>query len=84
MASLTVRIGEESYKALREIAARSGESMQVVLAKAIEEYRRKSFLENANAAFANLCKDAKAWHREQKERAAWDMRLGDQGHPLRC
>ena len=77
MVSLTVRIGEESYKALREIAARSGESMQVVLAKAIEEYRRKSFLENANAAFANLRRDTKAWHREQEERSAWDMTLRD-------
>lgn len=77
MASLTVRIGEESHKALREIAARSGRSMQAVLAKAIEEYRRKSFLENANAAFADLRKDTKAWHREQEERAAWDVTLSD-------
>jgi predicted CopG family antitoxin len=77
MASLTVRIGEESYKALREIEARSGKSMQAVLAKAIEEYRRKSFLENVNAAFANLRRDTKAWHREQEERSAWDMMLRD-------
>ena len=77
MASLTVRIGEESYKALREIAALSGKSMQAVLAKAIEEYRRKSFLENANAAFANLRRDSKAWHREQEERSAWDVTLRD-------
>lgn len=73
MASLTVKIGEESYKALREIAARSGKSMQAVLAKAIEKYRRKSFLENANTAFADLRKNTKAWHREQEERSAWDV-----------
>jgi predicted transcriptional regulator len=77
MASLTVRIGEKPHKALREIATRSGESMQEVLAKAIEEYRRKRFLENANAAFAALRRAPKAWRQEQRERAAWDVTLGD-------
>lgn len=77
MASLTVRIGEEAHRVLREIAERSRESMQAVLAKAIEEYRRKSFLESANAAFAALRKDPKAWRREQEERAAWDVTLRD-------
>jgi plasmid stability protein len=33
MASLTVRIGEESHKALREIAARSGKSMRAPFPK---------------------------------------------------
>lgn len=50
MASVTVRIGEQSHKALREIAKRSGESMQTILAHAIEAYRRERFLEHANAA----------------------------------
>ena len=77
MASLTVRIGEEAHRVLREIAERSRESMQAVLAKAIEEYRRKSFLESANAAFAALRKDPKAWRRAQEERAAWDVTLRD-------
>lgn len=77
MASLTVRIGEESHKALREIGARTGKSMQAVLAKAIEEFRRQTFLENANAAFAALRKDHKGWRREQEERAAWNATLSD-------
>jgi predicted transcriptional regulator len=77
MASLTVRIGEESHKALREIATRTGRSMQSVLAKAIEEYRRQTFLENANVAFAALQRDRKRWRREQGERIAWDATLSD-------
>jgi len=77
MASLTVRIGEKSHKALREIATRTGKSMQSVLAKAIEEYRRQTFLENANAAFAALRSDHKRWRREQRERAAWDTTISD-------
>ena len=77
MPSLTVRIGEKSHKSLREIAERTRESMQAVLAKAIEEFRRKSFLEDANAAFAVLRRDPKAWRREQEERAAWDVTLSE-------
>ncbi len=77
MQSLTVRVDGESHAVLRRIAARTGQSMQSVLAKAIEEYRRKSFLEDANAAFAALRADPRAWRREQRERAAWDVTLGD-------
>lgn len=77
MSSVTVRIGEKSHEALREIAERSGESMQAILAKAIEAYRRERFLESANAAFEALRKDPKAWRREQEERAEWDATLSD-------
>jgi len=77
MPSSTVRIREDTHKALREIATRTGKSMQSVLARAIEEYRRKTFLENANAAFAALRKDHTGWRREQRERAAWDATLSD-------
>mgnify|MGYP001175415299 FL=1 len=75
MASVTVRIGEQSHKALREIAERSGESMQALLTHAIEAYRRERFLESANAAFEALREDQKAWRREQEERAEWDATL---------
>lgn len=77
MASVTVRIGEKSHKALRELAERSGESMQAVLTHAIEAYRRERFLESANAAFEALRKDQEAWRREQEERAEWDATLSD-------
>lgn len=77
MASVTVRIGEQSHKALREIAERSGESMQAVLTHAIEAYRRERFLESANAAFEALRKNPNAWRREQEERAEWDATLSD-------
>ncbi len=77
MASVTVRIGEQSHKTLREIAERSGESMQAILTHAIEAYRRERFLESANAAFETLRKDPKAWRREQEERAEWDATLRD-------
>jgi hypothetical protein len=74
---VTVRIDEATRQKLREISAREKEPMHVVLAKAIEEYRRKRFLQEANAAFARLKRDPKAWREELEERAAWDVTIGD-------
>lgn len=70
-----VRIGAYTHKSIREIAARSGQSMHSVLETAIEQYRRKVFLETANVAFAALLKDRKIWLHEREERAAWDATL---------
>ena len=41
--STTVRISEQTHHRLRELAAQSGESMQAVLDKALEQYRRQKF-----------------------------------------
>ena len=77
MPSLTVRIDEASRQVLRELAEHRGTSMQEILATAIEEYRRRHFLETANAAFAALHKQPKAWKQEKEERKAWDRTLRD-------
>jgi predicted DNA-binding protein len=54
MATTTVRIGEETRQVLRDLSARTGQSARTILRQAIEEYRRKRFLQEANAAFAAL------------------------------
>ena len=77
MSSTTVRIDEESREILRGLAANSGEPMQAVLRKAVEEYRRRVFLESVNAAYSRLRKDARAWNELEKERQVWDAALGD-------
>lgn len=77
MATLTVRIGKEAHEVLRELASQTGESMPTVLAKALEEYRRKRFWEEANAAWAALRADPQAWQEELEERALWDATLMD-------
>ena len=46
--------------------------MQSVLDLAIEELRRKLFLEEANRAYSALLHDAKLWRREEEERSAWE------------
>ena len=77
MSSVTVRIDPSSHRALREVAERSGESMQDVLSHAVEEYRRKHFLESANRAYAALRKQPRAWNEEKTERKKWDRTSRD-------
>lgn len=77
MASTTVRIQDKTHATLGEIAAQTGQTMQEVLAKAVEVYRRQLMLEQTNAAYAALRADPNAWAEEQAERAAWDATLAD-------
>ena len=75
MATTTVRIDETTRDKL--IANNESKPMHVILERAIEDYRRKSFVEDANNAYAALRQNPKAWAEEQKERAQWDATLKD-------
>jgi predicted transcriptional regulator len=77
MQSSTIRISNTSHNILKELAARSGESMQAILDQAIEQYRRQVFLEEANQAYAVLRNNSEAWQAELEEREAWDVTLAD-------
>jgi hypothetical protein len=77
MASVAVRVNSETYGKLKASVAETGEPMVEILAKAVEAYRRQTFLEGLNADFADLRKDGNAWAEEQAERAAWDATSAD-------
>ena len=77
MPGLTVRINDSAHATLRALSKRRKEPMQAILAQAIEDYRRKTVLEDANRAYAALRKSPKAWREEQEERRAWDVTLAD-------
>lgn len=77
MPSTTVRISERTRDIIRQLTARTGESMREVLEKAVENYRRQRFLEEANRAYAALKNNPKAWKEELEERRAWDATLVD-------
>ncbi len=77
MPSTSIRIDERALAVLRELAIRERQSMQAVLSEAIEGYRRKRFLDEANAAFAALRGDPEAWGEEEREREIWDRTAGD-------
>ena len=73
----STRISDPTREALRKLAERSGESMQALLDKAVEAYRRQRFLEESNRAFEALRANPQTWRIEQAEREAWDMTLAD-------
>ncbi len=77
MPTVTVPISERAHETLRSLAERDGQPVETVLDRAIEEYRRKTFLDQANEAFRALRDDPEAWRSEQEERALWDVALLD-------
>jgi hypothetical protein len=77
MASANVRISISARETLRRLAHTERQSMQSILDRAIEAYRRERFLRDANADFAALKKNRKAWREELAERKLWERTLGD-------
>src|SRR5262249_10007010 len=77
MSNPTIPISEAAYKALCELAQRTGHPPQAILDQAIEDYRRKVFFESLNAGYAALRADPQAWAEELAERKAWDATLMD-------
>lgn len=74
----TVRINEGTHKALRDLAESERISLQTVVERAIENYRRQRFLEAANRQYAALRADPSAWADEQAERELWDQTVSDE------
>ena len=77
MPTTTVRIREETYRALREMAEESEISISELIAQAVENLRRQRLLERSNAAYGALRADPAAWEMEQEERRAWETTLQD-------
>jgi predicted transcriptional regulator len=77
MPSATVRISKGTRDTLRDLAVKSGESMQTIIDRAIEEYRRQSFIAQANKAYLALRENPDAWETELQERQEWEATLAD-------
>ena len=77
MPSANVRIDTGTHDILKRLSEQENEPMQSILAKAVESYRRMSFLDAANSDFAALKKRPKEWQSYLAERAAWDATLED-------
>ena len=76
-----LRIGDETHQTLRELARIEGTSMQVVLDRALADYRKKQFFDSLGTAFSALKNDRKTWADEQQERDAWASTLLDNAEP---
>jgi predicted DNA-binding protein len=77
MASTTVRVSEHTHELLHKLAAATGEPLQKVLERAVENYRREQFYAEFNTAYERLRADPVAWEEELAERAEWDATLAD-------
>ena len=77
MGQTTVRITESTRTLLRQLAAAERRPMQIIIATALEAYRRERFLKAVNAGYATLREDAAAWPGVAEERAVWDRALLD-------
>ena len=77
MTATTIRISDSAHVVLRSLAAEEGGTMQSVLEKAVEEYRRTHFWDNVQAAALALRQDSVGWQEELAERRAWEATLAD-------
>jgi len=77
LSGFTVWIEENAHQIVQTLSTLTGESMQSVVLKVIEGYRRKIFFESANHAFKKFRCDLTAWAQELKEREEWDRTLSD-------
>lgn len=68
----TIRLRRKSHDALKELASITGQSMQDVLDQAIEDCRRKVYLQGLNDDYARLKKNRRATADLKKELALWD------------
>src|SRR5258708_16034294 len=73
-----VRLSQRAHTVLRQIADEEQQSMQAVLAKAIERYRRERFLHAANADFAALKTEPQPCQEGLIDRELWELRLADE------
>ena len=72
-----LRVNESTHAAIRNLAQEFGESMQSIVEKAIERYKREMFLESLNQDFKRLRENDKAWNEELDERRLWENTLTD-------
>ena len=82
MGSQTVRISRDTHGKLRQLAKADHTTMQAVLAQAIEDYRRKCYLEAANASYRALRKRPRDWAIERTERKVWEGTLADRSREV--
>jgi hypothetical protein len=72
-----VRVSESTHETLRSLSSREGKSMQDIIDKAIEDYRRKAFLEGLSNDYRALQQNTEAWKEHMEEIALWDNTLMD-------
>ncbi len=72
-----LRVNESTHSVIRKLASECGESMQSIVEKAVERYKRELFLESLSQDFKKLRENKEAWDEEMEERRLWENALLD-------
>lgn len=75
--AIQVRVNENTHALIRNLANELGESMQSIVDKAVERYKREIFLEGLSEDFKMLRENEVAWNEELEERKLWEKTLPD-------
>lgn len=75
--SKILRVSDEAYSKLDQIAISTGSSKQDIIDKALENLERETFLKQANEAYAAMKKDPNQWREHLEEIAIWEATLAD-------
>jgi len=67
-----VRVSESTHETLRFLSSSEGKSMQDIIDKAVEDYRRKIFLEGLSDDYRNFQTNKDSWKEHEEEMALWD------------
>lgn len=76
-ATTTIRVSRETQSVIHTLARDSGESIQSIVAAAVEAYRRQRMFDEANAAWSAMQADPLVWQAELDERRLWEATLAD-------
>lgn len=76
MSGTTVRIREETREALRELESQTGQGLQDLLARAVDQFRRSLILAETNVAYGRMS-GADASDDFAAELGEWDATLAD-------
>ncbi len=78
--SATIRITTETHNRLSELKQTTGMSMQAILERAVDMYRRQQMLVALNDAYAARQSDEAAWDELEAERNEWDTMRNDSSY----
>ena len=77
MSDVTMKISEETHRLIESVARHEGQSVQAVVEKAVEAYRRAQMLRETNQAYRRLRRNPQAWREEAGERKTLEGTLAD-------
>lgn len=81
MSTTAVSVSQKTMRVLNDLANETSQSVEQILEKAIEDYRRKVFFEGLAADYAALKSNPESWTEELEERKLFEGTLMDDLDP---